>query len=90
MDASNTVVTTYSGTVHLTSSDSQAVLPHDSLLASGTGNARAAELWGRKPADGDTDERFCGAHTLYRAGWLAHGTLRYPCSASAKHWSLRA
>jgi PAS domain S-box-containing protein len=30
-------------------------------------NARAAELWGRKPAIGDTDERFCGAHTLYRA-----------------------
>jgi PAS domain S-box-containing protein len=30
-------------------------------------NARAAELWGRKPAAGDTDERFCGAHTLYRA-----------------------
>src|SRR5258708_14895040 len=29
-------------------------------------NARAAELWGRKPAIGDTDERFCGAHTLYR------------------------
>jgi len=30
-------------------------------------NARAAELWGRKPAVGDTDERFCGSHTLYRA-----------------------
>jgi PAS domain S-box-containing protein len=30
-------------------------------------NARAAELWGRKPRIGDTDERFCGAHTLYRA-----------------------
>jgi len=29
-------------------------------------NARAAELWGRKPAVGDTDERFCGAHTLFR------------------------
>lgn len=29
-------------------------------------NARAAELWGRKPVVGDTDERFCGAHTLYR------------------------
>src|ERR1700682_739555 len=28
-------------------------------------NARAAELWGRKPAIGDTDERFCGAHTLF-------------------------
>ena len=30
-------------------------------------NARAAELWGREPAVGDTDERFCGAHTLYHA-----------------------
>jgi PAS domain S-box-containing protein len=29
-------------------------------------NALAAELWGREPAIGDTDERFCGAHTLYR------------------------
>jgi PAS domain S-box-containing protein len=28
-------------------------------------NARAAELWGREPAVGDTDERFCGAHTLF-------------------------
>ncbi len=28
-------------------------------------NARAADLWGREPAVGDTDERFCGAHTLY-------------------------
>jgi PAS domain S-box-containing protein len=28
-------------------------------------NERAAELWGREPAVGDTDERFCGAHTLY-------------------------
>lgn len=28
-------------------------------------NTRAAELWGRKPAIGDTDERFCGAHTLF-------------------------
>src|SRR6266403_2816336 len=28
-------------------------------------NARAAELWGREPAIGDTDERFCGAHQLY-------------------------
>jgi PAS domain-containing protein len=23
-------------------------------------NSRAAELWGRKPERGDTDERFCG------------------------------
>jgi len=30
-------------------------------------NERATELWGRKPVAGDTDERFCGAHTLYYA-----------------------
>jgi PAS domain S-box-containing protein len=28
-------------------------------------NERAAELWGRRPVAGDTDERFCGAHTLF-------------------------
>src|ERR1700730_11324656 len=30
-------------------------------------NSRAAELWGRVPVVGDTDERFCGAYKLYRA-----------------------
>jgi hypothetical protein len=29
-------------------------------------NNRAAELWGRKPKRGDTDERFCGSFKLYR------------------------
>jgi two-component system CheB/CheR fusion protein len=29
-------------------------------------NRRAAELWGRTPAPGDTDERFCGSHKLFR------------------------
>jgi PAS domain S-box-containing protein len=28
-------------------------------------NSRAAELWGRVPVVGDTDERFCGAYKLY-------------------------
>jgi PAS domain S-box-containing protein len=28
-------------------------------------NSRAAELWGRTPSVGDTDERFCGAHRLF-------------------------
>lgn len=31
-----------------------------------TFNRRAVELWGRTPAPGDTDERFCGSHRLYR------------------------
>jgi PAS domain S-box-containing protein len=29
-------------------------------------NPRAAELWGRTPKPGDTDERFCGSYKLYR------------------------
>jgi PAS domain S-box-containing protein len=29
-------------------------------------NRRAAELWGREPATGDTDERFCGSFKLFR------------------------
>ena len=30
-------------------------------------NRRATELWGRTPKVGDTDERFCGSHKLYRS-----------------------
>ena len=29
-------------------------------------NRVAAELWGREPAPGDTDERFCGSYKLFR------------------------
>ena len=29
-------------------------------------NNRAAELWGRRPEPGDTDERFCGSFKMYR------------------------
>lgn len=29
-------------------------------------NDRAEELWGRRPAEGDTDERFCGSFKLFR------------------------
>jgi PAS domain S-box-containing protein len=29
-------------------------------------NPRAGELWGREPAVGDTDERFCGSFKLFR------------------------
>lgn len=29
-------------------------------------NLRAAELWGRKPSPGDTDEKYCGSHKLFR------------------------
>ena len=28
-------------------------------------NKRAAEMWGRAPAVGDTDEQFCGSHKLF-------------------------
>jgi hypothetical protein len=37
LDDSNSVVASYSGMVHFTSSDNQAVLPHDSPLTNGTG-----------------------------------------------------
>ncbi|HEX3951841.1 MAG TPA: ATP-binding protein [Steroidobacteraceae bacterium] len=30
-------------------------------------NRRAAELWGRYPEPGDTDERFCGSFKMYRS-----------------------
>jgi PAS domain S-box-containing protein len=37
-------------------------------------NSRAADLWGRAPVIGDTDERFCGAHRLHHAdgSYMAH------------------
>jgi len=37
-------------------------------------NRRAAELWGRTPKIGDSSERFCGSHRLYRldGGPLPH------------------
>jgi hypothetical protein len=41
LDASNNLVTTYSGTVHFTSTDSQAVLPANSTLTNGTGSFSA-------------------------------------------------
>jgi PAS domain-containing protein len=31
-----------------------------------TFNRRAIELWGRAPAAGDTDKRFCGSYKLFR------------------------
>jgi PAS domain S-box-containing protein len=37
-------------------------------------NQRAADLWGRKPALGDTDEQFCGSYKLFRPDgtFMAH------------------
>ncbi len=37
-------------------------------------NSRAVELWGRVPAIGDTDERFCGAYKLFHPDgrYMAH------------------
>ena len=35
-------------------------------------NRVAAELWGREPAVGDTDERFCGSFKLYRPDGSLH------------------
>jgi PAS domain S-box-containing protein len=44
-------------------------------------NSRAAELWGRVPVIGDTDERFCGSHTLYHAD----GTYMAHCNTPVAH-----
>jgi hypothetical protein len=41
LDASNNVVTSYSGTAHFTSTDSQAVLPGNTTLANGEGTVSA-------------------------------------------------
>src|SRR5476651_1275565 len=37
-------------------------------------NRRAAELWGREPALGDTDEKFCGSFKMFRPddSFMAH------------------
>jgi PAS domain-containing protein len=43
-----------------------AVYTCDSTGVVGEYNQRAAELWGRKPQPGDTDERFC-ARSSYTA-----------------------
>lgn len=41
-------------------------------------NNRAAELWSRKPALGDTDERFCGSFKLYRPDGILCRTSNVP------------
>src|SRR4029434_4426932 len=48
-------------------------------------NRRAAELWGREPASGDTDERFCGSVQLFRAD----GTLPPRRATGARGASVR-
>ena len=49
-------------------------------------NALAAEFWGRKPEIGDTDERFCGSHMLYRgtATFCRVTNLRWPTCLPAR------
>ena len=47
-------------------------------------NRRAAELWGRAPSAGDTDEKYCGAHKLFRPD----GTFLPHCETPME-WVLR-
>lgn len=47
-------------------------------------NRRATELWGRTPQPGDTDERFCGSHKLFRTD----GTFM-PHHETPMEWVLR-
>ena len=51
-----TVLDAIPSAVYVCSADGEVVLH----------NRRAAELWGRTPRPGDTDERFCGSFRLYR------------------------
>ena len=41
-------------------------------------NRRAVALWGREPALGDTDEKFCGSNMLYRADGRYMHYIHYP------------
>jgi PAS domain S-box-containing protein len=50
----------------LLDSESTAVYCCDSTGVITYYNNQAADLWGCKPALGDTDQRFCGSHMLYR------------------------
>ena len=47
-------------------SDSTGVYTCDSAGVITYYNPQAVGLWGRKPDLGDTDEKFCGSHMLYR------------------------
>ena len=51
---------------YLTNSDSTGVYSCDASGVITFYNNHAADLWGRKPALGDTHQRFCGSHMLYR------------------------
>jgi PAS domain S-box-containing protein len=44
-------------------------------------NQRAIELWGRTPNRGDTDEKYCGAHKLFRpdGSYLPHQETPMEC-----------
>jgi PAS domain S-box-containing protein len=50
----------------LRDSDSTGVYTCDSAGVITYYNNQAAELWGRKPALGDTEEKFCGSYMMYR------------------------
>jgi PAS domain S-box-containing protein len=50
----------------LLDSDSTGVYTCDAAGVITYFNKQATELWGRTPALGDTDERFCGSHMMYR------------------------
>lgn len=50
----------------LLDSDSTGVYTCDSAGVITYYNDRAADLWGRRPAIGDTDESFCGSRIMYR------------------------
>ena len=58
----------------LLDSDSTGVYTCDAAGVITYFNKQATELWGRTPALGDTDERFCGSRMMYRVdgSYLPH------------------
>lgn len=58
----------------LLDSDSMGVYTCDAAGVITYYNKQAADLWGRSPGIGDTDEKFCGSHMMYRVdgSYLPH------------------
>jgi two-component system, chemotaxis family, CheB/CheR fusion protein len=54
-------------------------------------NRRAAELWGREPALGDTDARFCGSFKMFRpdGSFMPHEQCPMAEVLSGKLWEVR-
>jgi hypothetical protein len=89
LDASNSTVASYSGTVQFTSSDPQAVLPHNSTLTSGVGTFSATLKTSGAQTITATDTvtaSIVGTANLTNvsAGIATHFTVTTPANATAR------